>query len=214
MCIRDRSASDLLEQRVLVVNQKTKLIEVNTEFALFDSTGAQVGAVRQVGQSKLKKVLRFVGNWDQYFTHKYQVVDAAGNVRLGLTRPAKFVKSRVIVTNDLGDEIGEIAQQNWLGKIRFNYMVNGEVVGGIFAENWRAWNFSIKDAHDREVARITKTFEGLLKTAFTTADNYVLHVHEDLPDPLRQMVFASAVTVDTALKQDARGFNAGSLLDF
>ena len=45
-------------------------------------------------------------------------------------------------------------------------------------------------------------------------DNYVLHVHEDLPDPLRQMVFASAVTVDTALKQDARGFNAGSLLDF
>ena len=34
------------------------------------------------------------------------------------------------------------------------------------------------------------------------------------PDPLRQMVFASAVTVDTALKQDARGFNATSFLDF
>lgn len=212
--VNNQSASDLLDQRVLVINQKTKLIEVNTEFALFDAAGHQIGAVRQVGQSKLKKIFRFIGDLDQYFTHKYQVVDATGNVRLGLTRPAKFVKSRVIVTNDLGDEIGEIVQQNWFGKIRFNYVVNGEPLGGIFAENWRAWNFSIKDAHDREIARITKTFEGVLKTAFTTADNYVLHVHEDLPDPLRQMVFASAVTVDTALKQDARGFNATSFLDF
>ena len=208
-----QAGGDLLEQRVLVVNQKTKIIEVNTEFALFDSTGAQVGAVRQVGQSKLKKVLRFVGNWDQYFTHTYQVVDATGSVRLGLTRPAKFVKSKVIVTDDLGDEIGQIVQQNWLGKIRFNYVVNGETIGGIFGENWRAWNFSIKDAQDEEVARITKTFEGLLKTAFTTADNYVLHVHQELSDPLRQMVFASAVTVDTALKQDARGAGALSILD-
>ena len=208
-----QAGGDLLEQRVLVVNQKVKIIEVNTEFALFDSTGAQVGAVRQVGQSKLKKVLRFVGNWDQYFTHTYQVVDATGVVRLGLTRPAKFIKSRVVVTDEFGAEIGEIAQQNWFGKIRFNYVVNGETIGGIFAENWRAWNFSIKDAQDQEVARITKTFEGLLKTAFTTADNYVLHVHQELSDPLRQMVFASAVTVDTALKQDARGAGALSILD-
>ena len=208
-----QASGGLFDQKVLVVNQKTKLIEVNTEFALFDSTGAQIGAVRQVGQSKLKKVVRFLGNWDQFFTHTYQVVDATGVVRLGITRPAKFVKSRVVVTDELGDQVGEIIQQNWFGKIRFTYMVNGEAIGGIFAENWRAWNFSIKDAHDREIARITKTFEGVLKTVFTTANNYVLHVHEDLPDPLRQMVFASAVSVDTALKQDERGLGAGSILD-
>ena len=63
------------------------------------------------------------------------------------------------------------------------------------------------------MARITKTFEGLLKTAFTTADNYVLQVHNRLPDPLRQLVYASAVTIDTALKQDARGVSGGSLFD-
>ena len=86
-------------------------------------------------------------------------------------------------------------------------------IGGIFAENWRAWNFAIKDAGGNEVARITKTFEGLLKTAFTTADNYVLQVHHQLPDPLRQMVYASAVTIDTALKQDSRGISGGGMLD-
>jgi len=207
------TAATLLDHRVLVVNQKTKIIEVNTEYALFDSNGTQVGAVRQVGQSKLKKVLRFVGNIDQYFTHKYQVVDATGSVLLGITRPAKFIKSRVIVNDELGNEIGQIVQQNVFGKIRFGYMVNGQDLGGIFAENWRAWNFSIKDAQGQEVARITKTFEGILRTAFTTADNYVLQVHNELPDPLRQMVFASAVTVDTALKQDSRGFGFTNLID-
>jgi len=201
----------LLDQPILVVNQKWKFIEVNTEFAIYDANGNQIGAVRQVGQSMLKKVVRFLGDLDQYFTHKYQVVDESGTPVLLITRPAKIFKSRVIVQDAMGAEVGQIIQRNVFGKIRFGFEVGGQDIGGIFAENWRAWNFSIRDGNDTEVARVTKTFEGLLKTAFTTADNYVLQVHHQLPDPLRQMVYASAVTIDTALKQDARGLNAGSL---
>jgi hypothetical protein len=52
---------------------------------------------------------------------------------------------------------------------------------------------------------MTKTFEGVAKTLFTTADNYVVQVHRALDDPLRSMVVAAALTVDTALKQDNRG---------
>jgi uncharacterized protein YxjI len=76
----------------------------------------------------------------------------------------------------------------------------------IHGENWRAWDFAIEDQAGTEVARITKTWEGLAKTMFTTADNYVVHVHRQLEDPLRLLVVASAVSIDTALKQDARGF--------
>lgn len=204
---------DLLNEPILVVNQKTKVIEVNTEFALYNADGQQIGAVRQVGQSKLKKVVRFIGSWDQYFTHKYQVVDGNNRVRLALTRPAKFIKSQVIVQDGTGAEVGTIVQQNVFGKIRFAFMVNGSEVGGIFAENWRAWNFSIKDAAGTEVARVTKTFEGILRTTFTTADNYVLQVHAPLTDPMRQLVYAAAVTIDTALKQDARGLGGGDVMD-
>lgn len=210
---RAPAGGGLLDQPILVVNQKWKFIEVNTEFAIYDADGNQIGAVRQVGQSTLKKVVRFLGDLDQYFTHKYQVVDASGTPQLLITRPAKIFKSRVIVQNAVGAEVGQIIQRNVFGKIRFGFEVDGQDIGGIFAENWRAWNFSIKDANGTEVARVTKTFEGLLKTAFTTADNYVLQVHQQLPDPLRQMVYASAVTIDTALKQDARGLNAGSVFN-
>jgi uncharacterized protein YxjI len=196
----------IFTEPVLVVNQKAKLIEINNEYAIYDQHGTQLGAVRQVGQSKAKKVLRVLTSVDQFMTHKLQVVDTTGRVLLALTRPAKIMKSRVIVEDGQGNEVGAIVQQNAIGKIRFNLEAGGEVHGSINAENWRAWNFNIADTSGNEVARITKTFEGVAKTMFTTADNYVVQIHQELADPLRSLVVAAALAVDTALKQDNRGF--------
>ncbi len=191
---------------MLVVSQKTKLIELTNEYAVFDGEGRQIGAVVQVGQSTLKKAARFVSNLDQFLTHRLEVRDARGPV-LVLTRPAKLVKSRVVVERPDGSPIGEIVQANVFGKIRFDLVSGGQLVGAIQAENWRAWDFAIIDNAGSEVARITKKWEGLARTMFTTADRYVVLVHFRLPEPLASMVIASALTVDTALKQDDRGFN-------
>ncbi|MGP4007156.1 phospholipid scramblase-related protein [Streptomyces sp. 4N124] len=195
----------LFTEPVLVVNQKAKLIELTNEYKVMDQHGNQLGSVVQVGQSALKKALRFVASLDQYMTHKLEIRDAYGQPVLLLTRPRKFIKSRVIVARPDGQPVGEIVQQNVFGKINFAMMVNGQQAGAIKAENWRAWNFAIVDHADNEVARITKTWEGLAKTMFTTADNYVLQVHYQLPEPLLSLVVATALTVDTALKQDKRG---------
>ncbi|MFD6491788.1 phospholipid scramblase-related protein [Streptomyces sp. NPDC060188] len=195
----------LFTEPVLVVNQKAKLIEVTNEYKVMDQQGNLIGSVVQVGQNAFKKFLRFVSSLDQYMTHKLEIRDAHGQPQLLLTRPAKFIKSRVIVTRPDGSPVGEIVQQNMIGKINFAINADGRQVGAIKAENWRAWNFAIVDHADNEVARITKTWEGLAKTMFTTADNYVLQIHFQLPEPLLSLVVATALTVDTALKQDSRG---------
>ncbi|MER5218383.1 phospholipid scramblase-related protein [Streptomyces sp. NPDC002838] len=195
----------LFTEPVLVVNQKAKLIELTNEYKVMDQNGNQLGSVVQVGQSALKKVLRFVASIDQFMTHRLEIRDAYGQPVLLLTRPRKFLKSRVIVQRPDGQPVGEIVQQNVIGKINFAMNVDGQRVGAIKAENWRAWNFAIVDHTENEVARITKTWEGLAKTMFTTADNYVLQIHYQLPEPLLSLVVATALTVDTALKQDSRG---------
>ncbi|MFH9674124.1 phospholipid scramblase-related protein [Streptomyces sp. NPDC017405] len=196
----------LFTEPVLVVNQKAKLIELTNEYKVMDQNGREIGSVTQVGQGVLRKILRFVSSLDQFLTHKLEIRDAYGQPQLLLTRPAKIFKSRVVVTRPDGSPVGEIVQKNMIGKINFAMMVNGQQVGAIKAENWRAWNFAIVDHADNEVARITKTWEGLAKTLFTTADNYVLQIHYQLPEPLVTLVVATALTVDTALKQDARGW--------
>jgi uncharacterized protein YxjI len=193
----------ILTEPVLVVNQKAKLYELTNEYVVYDQHGNQVGAVRQVGQSKARKALRLLTNVDQFLTHRLQLVDMAGTVLLTLTRPAKFIKSRVIVHDATGRELGALVQQNMIGKIRFAIEVADQPIGSINAENWRAWNFSIQDETGGEVARITKTWEGLAKAMFTTADNYVVQIHRPLQDPLHSLVVAAALCVDTALKQDS-----------
>jgi uncharacterized protein YxjI len=196
----------VFNEPVLVVNQKAKLIEINNEYAIYDQNARQIAAVREVGQGALKKAVRLFTSYDQYLTHKLQIVDMNGTPMLQLTRPAKFVKSRIIVADPAGNEVGQIVQQNVFGKIRFSMESGGSLLGSINAENWRAWNFSIRDSAETEVARVTKTWEGLAKTMFTTADNYVVQIHRPLQDPLRALVVAAALSIDTALKQDSRGF--------
>ena len=200
-----QGSGSVFTEPILVVNQKAKIIEVNNEYAIYDQNARQIAAVREVGQSNLKKAVRILTSYDQYLTHKLQVVDMGGTPLLTLTRPAKVMKSRIIVQDPAGNEIGQIVQQNVFGKIRFGLESGGQMLGSINAENWRAWNFSIRDHTDAEVARITKTWEGLAKTMFTTADNYVVQIHQPLQGALQALVVAAALSIDTALKQDKRG---------
>ena len=195
----------LFTEPILVVNQKAKLIELVSEYKVYDQAGLQIGSVCQVGQSKLKKVARALLNIDQFLTHRYEIRDASGTAVLTLTRPAKLMKSKFSIDRPDGSNVGMVVQDNVFGKIHFSLEAGGQKVGAINAENWRAWNFNVQDASGTEVARISKTWEGLAKTMFTTADNYVLQIHAPLADPLCSLVVAAALCVDTALKQDSRG---------
>jgi hypothetical protein len=126
---------------------------------VFDAAGKQLGAVRQTGQSTLKKALRLVSSVDQFMTHTLEVTDATGVTQLTLTRPAKVFKSTVVVQRPDGSEVGRVVQENMIGKIKFRIETDGQRLGTIQGENWIAWNFAIKDANDTEIARMTKTFE-------------------------------------------------------
>ena len=197
----------LFDAPVLVVNQKAKVFEMVSEYVVRDEAGNQIGAVREVGQSKARKMLRFVSQVDDFLTHHYEIVDApSGSVVLRVTRPRRFLKANVVISGPDDAEIGRVVQQNVIGKIRFALVAaDGTAVGSINAENWRAWDFSVADASGTEVARVTKKWAGLGRELFTTADNYVVSVPSPLAEPLRSIVVASALCIDTALKQDSGG---------
>ena len=198
--------SYLLDVNRLFVNQKAKLIELTNEFKIRDEQGNEIGVIRQEGQSGLKKAARFISSLDQFMTHTMSVYDNTGTKVLELTRPRKFVKSKLNVSDGTGRPVGQIAQQNAIGKIRFSLEGNGTTLGEIQAENWRAWNFAIVDHAGQERARITKKWEGLAKTLFTTADDYLVEIDPSITGDFRLLVLAAAAGVDTALKQDSRGF--------
>jgi uncharacterized protein YxjI len=204
---RAAGGGTLFTEPILVVNQKAKLIELTNEYDVFDQNGNQIGAVLEIGQTQLKKAVRLFSRLDQYFTHRLEIRDANGTAVLGLTRPAKIMKSKFVITDGDGAELGTIVQKNVMGKKRFALEAGGNDLATIRAKNWRAWDFHIEDPDGNEVALITKTWEGLGKAMFTTADNYVIEFTAPVAEPLRSMIVTAGLCIDTALKQDAQGFS-------
>lgn len=198
--------SILLERDVLVISQKPKFVEMTNEYAITAEDGAELGAIRQEGQSKARKLLRLVSSVDQFLTTKLTVYDAAGAKVLELVRPAKVLKSTVAIRDANGTLVGKIVQENVVGKERFRLDgPNGEPIGSIDAENWRSWDFAIRDAAGTEVGRITKKWAGILREGFTTADSYLLQISGVVSRPMRSVMVAAAAGIDTALKQDDTG---------
>jgi hypothetical protein len=54
-------ADTIFTAPVLIVRQKTKLIEVSNEYTIHDQQGESIADVRQVGQALAQKALRFLG---------------------------------------------------------------------------------------------------------------------------------------------------------
>ncbi|KQY25543.1 hypothetical protein ASD16_02835 [Cellulomonas sp. Root485] len=196
----------LLTESVLVVNQRATLFGTKSEFGVFDQRGRRIGAVREKGHSVSRAMMG-----GENGTRRLQIVDVDGRALMTITRPAKVWKSRFVLVGADGRQVGEIVQENlgllagaFGGKynVRFRLESAGQTLGSINAESWRAWDFSVQDAQGIEIARITKTWAGLVKERFTKADNYVVEIHRPLEEPLRSLVVGAALAVDTALKQD------------
>jgi hypothetical protein len=103
-----------------------------------------------------------------------------------------------------GRQIGQIVKQIRLGKARFDLLDPGDAqLGEVRAENWRAKDFSVRDAAGQELARVTKRWAGL-REVFTDADTYVV---EGAPDRRR----APAQPGGRLLPGDRRGHEAEGL---
>ncbi len=196
--------SSLLDRDLVVVRQKAKIVEVTNQYQLQDADGNDVGSVNQVGQSKARKVLRFVSNVDQFLSHKLEIQDADGTMVLTLSRGAKLMKSKIEISDAAGAVVGAIVQENVVGKKRFSLNgADGTKLGELQGESWTSWDFKILDAEGGVVGNVDKKFSGLLREGFTTADTYIVQLEPSLTGPLRTLAFAAAVAIDTALKQDS-----------
>ena len=67
---------------------------------------------------------------------------------------------------------------------------------------WTGWDFRFM-AGETELAHVTKKWSGLGKELFTSADNYILEISEQVPsdNPVRQLIMAAVMCIDMVLKE-------------
>jgi uncharacterized protein YxjI len=67
---------------------------------------------------------------------------------------------------------------------------------------WSGWDFRFM-VGETELAHVTKKWTGIGQELFTSADNYVLEISEDVPADhvARQLILAAVMCIDMVLKE-------------
>ncbi len=184
----------ILNEPVLVINQKGKLVELRAEYAIHNQHGRQLAAVRGKRMSS-----------------RLQVVDMNGRQLLELRREGSILRSKVTVAGPNGAKIGRIVTSFSLGEVYRDFKLEGvgnEPIGAVYGEDrllQRQWKrhreFNVQDATSTVVARISKTRAGVAKELLTKGDNYVVNIPGTLPDPLRSLSIAAVLVIDAVFHQ-------------
>jgi uncharacterized protein YxjI len=186
------------------IHQKRKFFELRNQYTLVDQTGATVGTANQERQSWLTFLARLGSDLDLTLPVTIIVRDTTQTPVLRISKPWFTTKVSAFTPDD--QAIGMVKWKIRLGKRRFALLgPNGEELGEVQAQNWRARDFRVFDQRGQEVAKVTKQWRGLLTEAFTDADSYAVEYSPALGDQLRALAFTAALAVDLVMKQKDAG---------
>ena len=187
----------------LSVRQRKNWMEIITSFdarnkyVVYDESGNPVFNVEEQGSgfgSIMKRL--FLRNMRPFTSH---VDDLAGQGQLlVLKKPFRFIFHRLEIRDPSGNLLGAI-QKRWTW-FRRKYTVegpNGQEIATLFGPIFRPWTFQIQlPGSDAEVGMIQKKWSGLLKEAFSDADNFWVDFAAISDPQLRAVLFAATVLID------------------
>jgi len=187
----------------LSVRQRKRWLEILTSldaknvYVVYDESGSPVFEVKEQGSgigSIFKRI--FMGAYRPFTSH---VQDLSGQQHvMVIQRPFRFIFHRIDVHDAQGTKIGAI-QRRWTW-FRRKYDVegpDGAVIAHLFGPILRPWTFEVQlPGSAVEMGVVQKKWSGLLKEAFTEADNFWVEM-DRIPDPqLRALLFAATVLID------------------
>jgi uncharacterized protein YxjI len=187
----------------LSVRQRKNWMEIITSFdarnkyVVYDEGGNPVFNVEEQGSgfgSIMKRL--FLRNMRPFTSH---VDDLAGQGQLlVLKKPFRFIFHRLEIRDPAGNLLGAI-QKRWTW-FRRKYTVegpNGQEIATLFGPFFRPWTFKILlPGNNTEVGLIQKKWSGLLKEAFSDADNFWVDFAQITDPQLRAVLFAATVLID------------------
>jgi uncharacterized protein YxjI len=193
---------DLFNSPVLLVEQPKEVFGVESKYTVFNPQGQPVALVGEPNLTGGKKAMRFLfSEYSNNTRHTLHVMRPDGMPMMIIDKPFALMTPKVQITWPNGQPIGAI-QCHFGLKPRFTLLDPWERQLGEIRGDFFGWDFTISDWQGVEVARVNKQWEGLAATWFTTADRYAVQIRYQLPDPLRSLVVATAITIDVVLREN------------
>ncbi len=192
----------ILNQNLFLVKEKVGMFKAANNFDIFDpDTGEEIIHCREDRIGPFTKLFRF-SDWKTMTPFHIDVRTVSGEPILSVRRGISLFLSAVDVLDEEDERIGGFKQK--LFSIGGAFRVLGQTDQELctLKGKWTGWDFRFM-AGQTELARVNKKWAGLGKEFFTSADNYMLQISEDVPpdNPVRQLIMATVMCIDMVLKE-------------
>lgn len=165
-------------------------------------TGEHMMTCREEKLGFFTKMFRFT-KYKMMTPFHVEIKDLSGAPILSITRNASFFGfSLVNILDENGNNVGSMKRKFRLGgaKLELND-VNGQNLCTLKG-NFIGWEFKISK-ENQELANISKKWAGIGKELFTSADNYILSINDNVygNDQSRMLMLAAVLCIDFLLKE-------------
>lgn len=192
----------ILNQNLFFVKEHVGMFKAANNYDIYNPENQEL--IMNCRENKLgffTKLLRFT-DYKRMTPFNVEVTTPSGEKILTVKRGVSLILSTVNVYDENEKLVGKFKQKLFSIGGKFNVLDPEEKVLCKLKGKWTSWDFKfIKD--DSEFGHVSKKWAGLGKEMFTSADNYMLSINNEVPenDPLRMLILSAVICIDMVLKE-------------
>jgi uncharacterized protein YxjI len=193
----------ILKKNTFFVKEHTGIFKAANNFDVLDPESGEI--ILHCREEKLgffTKMLRFT-DYKRMTPFDITIKTPGGEPVVRIKRGVSIFLSKVDVLNEANERIGGFKQKFFSIGGKFTLMDGQDNPVCTLKGKWTGWDFKFLTDDGIEFAHVTKKWAGLGKELFTSADNYVLNISEQVPpeSEVRQLILASVMCIDMVLKE-------------
>ena len=193
----------ILNKNIFLVKEHTAIFKAASNFDIYDPETKQIVLnCREENLGFFTKMFRFT-EYKRMTPFEIDIKTPTGEKLLTIRRGVSFILSTVEVLDENGIVIGKFKQKLFTIGGKFEVLDASERSLCMLKGKWTSWDFRFVSNDGKEFASVSKQWAGLGREMFTSADNYVLQISNEVPPnhPLRQLIMAAVMCIDFVLKE-------------
>jgi uncharacterized protein YxjI len=192
----------VLSRNLFFVKEQVGWFKAANNYDILDpNTNQVIMNCREERLGFFTKMLRF-SDYKRMTPFEVQIRTPDGAPVLTVKRGVSLFLSKVDVLNEAGQRVGGFKQKLFSIGGAFSVLGSNDQPVCELRGKWTSWEFTFKSG-DFELAKVSKKWAGLGKELFTSADNYMLQISDQVPpdNPVRMLIVGAVMCIDLVLKE-------------
>ncbi|MFZ6013110.1 MAG: phospholipid scramblase-related protein [Bacteroidota bacterium] len=193
----------ILNKNLFFVKEHTGIFKAASNFDIFDpQTKELILECREDNLGFFTKMLRFT-DYKRMTPFEIEIRTPRGEKLITVKRGVSFFLSTVEVLDSNDMVVGRFKQKFFSIGGKFEVLDASDRSLCMLKGKWTSWDFKFISNDNKEFATVSKKWAGFGKELFTSADNYMLQIGQEVPEnhPLRQLILAAVMCIDFVLKE-------------